>query len=139
MDSAHLGGLERGALLDPALYLTADWAANSAAIYQSESKQPKKSREEYLAWTKENMPTWTPSDHYWKAGALLTYRAETVRDFFRHNIDRNITELLGQVEVPLLLVISDEKVGGVIQAPVQEAARAALKPATGQAVRAMRE
>jgi pimeloyl-ACP methyl ester carboxylesterase len=131
----HPAGLERVALLDPALHLTADWATDSAATYQDEAEQPKKSWEEYLAWAKENMPTWTPSDHYWKAGAMLAYRPETVRDFFRDNSDRNITELLGQVEVPLLLVISDEKVGGVIQAPVQEAARAALKPATGQAVR----
>ena len=131
----HPAGLERVALLDPALYLDNDWAEQGAGNYQKEVGQPKKSREEYLAWTKENMPAWTPSDHYWKAGAMLAYRPETVRDFYRHNIGQNITALLGQVEVPLLLVISDENIGGVLTAPVQAEARAALKPATGQAIR----
>ena len=59
----------------------------------------------------------------------------SVRDFFRDNSGQDITPLLGRVEAPLLLIISDETIGGVIQPQVQAAARAALKPETGQALR----
>ncbi len=128
-------GLERVALLDPAIYLKEQWAEQGASQYQAEVGQPKKSWTEYLAWTQENMPHWTDSDRHWKAGAMVKYRPEAVRDFFHHNNGQNATALLGQVEAPLLLIISDETVGGVIQPETQAEARAALRPGTGKAVR----
>jgi pimeloyl-ACP methyl ester carboxylesterase len=131
----HPAGLEKVALLDPALSLDEKWAVQGAAQYQAEVGVAKKSWDDYLAWTRQNMPQWTDSDRHWKAGALVAYRPEAVRDFFRDNSGQDITPLLGRVEAPLLLFISDEALGGVIQPPVQAAARAALKPGTGRAVR----
>lgn len=128
-------GLEKVLLLDPALYLGRERAEEGAAGYQAEADEPKKSWEEAFTWAQEHQPAWTPSDHYWKAGAMLAYRPETVRDFFRHNSERNNVPLLSQVEAPLLLIISDSEAGGVIEPPVEEQARAALKPGRGQAVR----
>lgn len=131
----HPAGLEKVALLDPALHLHTRWAGESSARYQSEVEAPKKTWEEYLSWSKENYPAWLASDHYWKAGAMVAYRPATVRDFFVHNSGQNIVPLLGKVEAPLLLIISDEKVGGVLSQEDQKGALAALLPGKGQAVR----
>lgn len=131
----HPGGLERVALLDPALYLNVEWTTQEIEKYEAEVGVPKKSWDEYLAWTEKNMPHWTASDRHWKAGAMVNYRPETVRDFFRDNSGHNAVPLFGRVEVPLLLVISDETVGGIIQPEVQTAAKNTLRPGTGRAVR----
>lgn len=128
-------GLEKVALLDPAIFLEEKWADQGVAQYQAEVGQPKKSWDDYLAWTQQNMPTWTDTDRYWKAGAIVAYRPEAVRDFFRDNSGQNATALLGEVKAPLLLVISDETIGGVIPPETQADARAALRPDTGRAVR----
>lgn len=133
--AAHPVGLEKVALLDPALRLDEEWAVKGATQYQAELGESKKSWDDYLDWTRQNMPHWTDADRHWKAGAMVAYRPEAVRDFFNHNTGRDITPLLGQVDVPLLLFISDETLGGVIQPEVQAAARAALRPDTGRALR----
>ena len=130
----HPAGLEKVALLDPALHLDEKWAGKGKDQYQAEVGVPKKSWEDYLAWAQKDMPHWTDTDRHWKAGAMVAYRPEAVRDFFGHNSGRNITALLGQVKVPLLLFISDETLGGVIQPEVQAEAREALRPGTGRAV-----
>lgn len=128
-------GLERVALLDPALRLSQERAEPAGAEQDALVGQPKKTREEYHQYAIANMPAWSECDHYWKAGALLTYDPATVRDFFWHNSGQMAINLLGQVNLPLLLVISDEQVGGVMSLETQAEARAALIPELGKAVK----
>ncbi|HEX2909994.1 MAG TPA: alpha/beta hydrolase [Chloroflexia bacterium] len=128
-------GLQRLALLDPAIYLSENRSAAMGAEYGEMVNQPKLSHAEYLAWARENMPTWQDCDYYWKAGAMVAFKPATVRDFYQHNSGQNVTTQLNKVKIPLLLVISDEQVGGILPLEVQSAAIAALRPGLGQAVR----
>ena len=132
----HGKGLDRVALLDPALHLTAARVDEVSASYAAQVGQPKLSRADYYQQSLVTNSRWPDDcDHFWKAGAMEAFDPTTVRDFYRSNRDQNIIALLGEVNIPILLMISDETLGGVLSAQDQAACRAALSPTTGQIVK----
>jgi pimeloyl-ACP methyl ester carboxylesterase len=131
----HPSSLFRVALLDPVLYLEPERSEKAGAGYDAQVNQPKLSRQEYLEQARLNMPTWSECDHYWKAEAMQNYQPATVRDYFWHNLGHNVTQWLAQVNVPLLLMIANEQLGGVLPPDVQAQSQAALRPNLGEIVK----
>ncbi len=136
MLAAEFGlGLERLALLDPAIYLDPGRAEARAKDFEAEIGQPRKSRQEAHEWAIANNAGWHECDYYWKAGAIQHYQPEIVRDFYSQNAAQNVTHLLSRLEIPVLLLVSDEQVGGVLPLGIQAQAEAALRPGLGHLVK----
>ncbi len=129
-------GLARVALLDPALDLRPDLVETFSPAYIAQVGQPKLDWQAYYDQSKVNNSRWPEHyDHFWKAGAMLKFQPEVVRDFWLQNAGDNAVIQLLEVKVPLLLLMCDEQEGGFLSAQTQAACRSALEPASGQAVR----
>lgn len=128
-------GLARIALLDPVLCLDRERSEKAGAGYDAQVSQPKLSHQDYLEQARLRMPTWSECDHYWKADAMQSYQPSTVRDYFWHNGGKDVTHWLAQVKVPLLLMIGNEQLGGVLSPEVQAQAQAFLDLALGQVIK----
>src|SRR5688572_8798105 len=124
----YSASLTRVALLDPVLYLAPHRSEKAGAEYEAQISRPKLSWQAYLEHARLNMPTWSECDHYWKAEAMQSYQPAAVRDYFWHNSGQNATQWLALVNVPLLLMIGNEQLDGVLAPDVQVQAQAALNP-----------
>ena len=132
--NGYAAGLKRLALLDPALHLSEENTALNSHEAGGEVGLPKRSPEEYYAQLRAENDWQHDCDYYWKSVALAAYDQATVRDFWLQNAGQNIIPVLGEIEIPVLLVISDESEGGVLTPEDQKACRAVLRPETSQVV-----
>jgi pimeloyl-ACP methyl ester carboxylesterase len=120
----------RVALVDPALGMTAGLGAERLAFYLDGVGEPASGA---ISRLRAANPDWSDADVHWKALALEQCRAEQVRSLFLPSEDWDLIERLGEVEVPLLLLVADP-LYSVITPERLELARAALRPGLGRLV-----
>jgi pimeloyl-ACP methyl ester carboxylesterase len=77
-------------------------------------------------------PNWHECDFVWKGEALQQCRAEAVHGLFSTG-DWQITQLLGQVDVPLLLLLADPQYT-ILGPELLTAAQASIRPGLGEIV-----
>lgn len=103
--TAGAGNLVRRLVLeDPAMRMDSTWGASVLPRYsQGLGMHPDVTRPAL----RKASPDWHPCDIFWKAEALRDCRPEMVRGFFAKSGDWELTPLLAQVHVPLLLLVAN--------------------------------
>jgi pimeloyl-ACP methyl ester carboxylesterase len=123
-------GLSRVLLIDPALAMNPVFGAEMLTRYIQNVGTP---RDEALPLVRAQNPLWHACDCYWKAEALEHCRLDSVRSVFIDSGVWNLSPLLAQTAVPLLLLLADPA-HSIIAPPVLAEARQALASGTGRLV-----
>lgn len=119
----------RLALVDPLLGMSSERSALRLPSFLEGVGQPP---EQTLPALRAANPDWHECDFVWKGEALQQCRAEAVRGLFGTG-DWQITQLLGQVEAPLLLLLADPQYTIVVP-ELLVAVETALRPDLGEIV-----
>lgn len=119
----------RLALVDPLLGMSSERSTLRLPSFLEGLGQPP---EQTLPALRAANPDWHACDFVWKGEALEQCRAEAVRGLFGTG-DWQITELLGRVEAPLLLLLADPQYT-IVEPRLLVAAEAALRPDLGKIV-----
>ncbi len=118
--------VRRAVLLDP---LIRQEAAVAPSWLPQFSRGVGQSPAETLPMLRETNPDWHPCDYYWKAQALAECRYEQVAGLFLLPYDWTLAPRIGQVQVPMLILLAEPAytiVPPAVQAELQAAAPSAL-------------
>jgi len=114
--------VERVALLDPALSLTAEAGRARVPMFTKGIGSPVEALVPAIAAAN---PDWPHGDVWWKAEAMLQCRFAAVEGFFTQSGDWSLTDALGKVQAPLLLLLADAA-GTIVDEPTRRAAQRSL-------------
>jgi pimeloyl-ACP methyl ester carboxylesterase len=120
----------RLALLDPALNLTADVGRTRVPVF---TKGIGLSAGALAPAIAQANPDWHEEDVRWKAEAMERCRAEAVIGFFTKSGDWDLTAKLGDVKVPVLLLVADPE-STIIDAKTRAIAERRLRPESARMV-----
>lgn len=126
---ASVFAVRRLVLVDPLLGMSSERSAQRLpGFLEGVGLSP----EQTLPALRAANPNWHECDFFWKGEAFQQCRAEAVRGLFGTG-DWQITHMLGQVDVPLLLLLADPQ-ETIVGPELLAAANSSLRPDLGQIV-----
>jgi len=117
-------------LIDPALNLTAEVGKTRVPNFTKGIGSPLDALAPAIAAAN---PDWHEQDVHWKAEAMQQCRAEAVIGFFTRSGDWDLTPTLGELKVPLLLLVADP-LATIIDADTRSTAERHLRPESDRMV-----
>ncbi|WP_299643704.1 alpha/beta fold hydrolase [uncultured Chloroflexus sp.] len=123
-DHPARAAVQRAVLIDPLIRQEAAVAPSWLPQFSRGVGEPP---EATLPMLRETNPDWHPCDYHWKAQALAECRYEQVAGLFLIPDDWTLAPRIGQVQVPLLILLA-EPAYTIVPPAVQAELRAAAPP-----------